>query len=103
MCIFDLLFFCCNLCVALLDTGKVDLTMNVVERKSGGGISGGGGISSGYVKCYIYFVTILKCLSIVDLCCIPVSIYLFVLSMQNNQWAFSWTNWEVIEFHWDVS
>ncbi|KAL3850110.1 hypothetical protein ACJIZ3_011992 [Penstemon smallii] len=29
------------------DTGKVDLTMNVVERKSGGGISGGGGISSG--------------------------------------------------------
>ncbi|KAG8389022.1 hypothetical protein BUALT_Bualt02G0186200 [Buddleja alternifolia] len=28
-------------------TGKVDLTMNVVERKSGGGISGGGGISSG--------------------------------------------------------
>ncbi|KAL8468625.1 hypothetical protein ACS0TY_031718 [Phlomoides rotata] len=29
------------------DTGKVDLTMNIVERKSGGGISGGGGISSG--------------------------------------------------------
>ncbi|KAH6830711.1 outer envelope protein of 80 kDa [Perilla frutescens var. hirtella] len=29
------------------ETGKVDLTMNVVERKSGGGISGGGGISSG--------------------------------------------------------
>ncbi|XP_011080272.1 outer envelope protein 80, chloroplastic isoform X2 [Sesamum indicum] len=29
------------------DTGKVDLTMNVVERKSGRGISGGGGISSG--------------------------------------------------------
>ncbi|KAL8055468.1 hypothetical protein ABFX02_04G058000 [Erythranthe guttata] len=29
------------------DTGKVDLTMNVVERKRGGGISGGGGISSG--------------------------------------------------------
>lgn len=24
--------------------------MNVVERKSGGGISGGGGLSSGYVK-----------------------------------------------------
>lgn len=32
------------------DTGKVDLTMNIVERKSGGGISGGGGISSGCVK-----------------------------------------------------
>ncbi|PHU03034.1 Outer envelope protein 80, chloroplastic [Capsicum chinense] len=29
------------------DTGKVDLVMNVVERKSGGGISAGGGISSG--------------------------------------------------------
>ncbi|CAA2992254.1 outer envelope 80, chloroplastic-like [Olea europaea subsp. europaea] len=29
------------------ETDKVDLTMNVVERKSGGGISGGGGISSG--------------------------------------------------------
>lgn len=30
------------------DTGKVDLTMNVVERVSGG-FSAGGGISSGYV------------------------------------------------------
>lgn len=29
------------------DTGKVDLTLNVVERKSGGGVSAGGGISSG--------------------------------------------------------
>ncbi|XP_057763886.1 outer envelope protein 80, chloroplastic [Salvia miltiorrhiza] len=29
------------------EIGKVDLAMNVVERKSGGGISGGGGISSG--------------------------------------------------------
>ncbi|KAL2498983.1 Outer envelope protein 80 [Abeliophyllum distichum] len=29
------------------ETDKVDLTMNVVDRKSGGGISGGGGISSG--------------------------------------------------------
>ncbi|KAL0419593.1 UNVERIFIED_CONTAM: Outer envelope protein 80, chloroplastic [Sesamum radiatum] len=29
------------------DARKVDLTMNVVERKSGRGISGGGGISSG--------------------------------------------------------
>ncbi|CAH2075763.1 unnamed protein product [Thlaspi arvense] len=29
------------------DTGKVDLTMNVVERVSGG-FSAGGGISSGY-------------------------------------------------------
>ncbi|KAL3354174.1 hypothetical protein AABB24_018696 [Solanum stoloniferum] len=29
------------------DTGKVDLVMNVVERKSGAGISAGGGISSG--------------------------------------------------------
>ncbi|GAA0176415.1 hypothetical protein LIER_29413 [Lithospermum erythrorhizon] len=29
------------------DNSKVDLTMNVVERKSGGGISAGGGISSG--------------------------------------------------------
>ncbi|KAI3449943.1 hypothetical protein Pfo_006608 [Paulownia fortunei] len=29
------------------DTGKVDITMNVVERKHGAGISGGGGISSG--------------------------------------------------------
>ncbi|XP_019260518.1 PREDICTED: outer envelope protein 80, chloroplastic-like [Nicotiana attenuata] len=29
------------------DTSKVDLIMNVVERKSGGGISAGGGISSG--------------------------------------------------------
>ncbi|EPS74019.1 hypothetical protein M569_00719 [Genlisea aurea] len=29
------------------DGTKVDLNMNVVERKSGGGISGGGGISSG--------------------------------------------------------
>lgn len=37
-----------NICDAS-DTGKVDLTMNIVERKSGGGISGGGGISSGSV------------------------------------------------------
>ncbi|GFQ05588.1 outer envelope protein 80 chloroplastic [Phtheirospermum japonicum] len=29
------------------DPGKVDLTMNIVERKTGGGISGGGGVSSG--------------------------------------------------------
>ncbi|KAL6563947.1 Outer envelope protein 80, chloroplastic [Orobanche hederae] len=29
------------------DSGKVDLTMNIVERKTGGGISGGGGVSSG--------------------------------------------------------
>lgn len=29
------------------DSNKVDLTLNVVERKSGGGISAGGGISSG--------------------------------------------------------
>ncbi|XP_055807116.1 outer envelope protein 80, chloroplastic-like isoform X2 [Solanum dulcamara] len=29
------------------DTGKVDLVMNIVERKIGGGISAGGGISSG--------------------------------------------------------
>lgn len=35
-------------CTNIADTGKVDLTMNVVERVSGG-ISAGGGISSGYV------------------------------------------------------
>lgn len=29
------------------DSGKVDLTLNVVERKSGGGVSAGGGISAG--------------------------------------------------------
>lgn len=34
------------------ETGKVDLTMNLVERKSARGITAGGGISSGYV---IYF------------------------------------------------
>ncbi|KAL0389349.1 UNVERIFIED_CONTAM: Outer envelope protein 80, chloroplastic [Sesamum calycinum] len=33
--------------VLAMDARKVDLTMNVVERKSGRGISGGGGISSG--------------------------------------------------------
>lgn len=45
-----------NVCNAS-ETGKVDLTMNVVERKSGGGISGGGGISSGYVKCSMWFLS----------------------------------------------
>ena len=37
------------------DSNKIDLTLNIVERKSGGGISAGGGISSGYVykKCDI--------------------------------------------------
>ncbi|XP_071914877.1 outer envelope protein 80, chloroplastic-like isoform X3 [Coffea arabica] len=29
------------------DSNKIDLTLNIVERKSGGGISAGGGISSG--------------------------------------------------------
>lgn len=32
----------------IADTGNVDLIMNVVERVSGG-VSAGGGISSGYV------------------------------------------------------
>lgn len=32
----------------ITDSGKVDLTVNAVERVSGG-ISAGGGISSGYV------------------------------------------------------
>ena len=35
-------FFFCN----MVDTGKVDMVMNVVERPSGG-FSAGGGISSG--------------------------------------------------------
>jgi hypothetical protein len=39
---FFFFFFFCN----MVDTGKVDMVMNVVERPSGG-FSAGGGISSG--------------------------------------------------------
>ena len=37
------------------DSGKVDLTINAVERVSGG-ISAGGGISSGYVIIIIIII-----------------------------------------------
>lgn len=40
------LFVYYRLIVNILDAGKVDLVMNVVERPSGG-FSAGGGISSG--------------------------------------------------------
>lgn len=49
--ILKLFSFCSLLC---LDTGKVDLTMNVVERPNGG-FSAGGGISSGWVALTLFF------------------------------------------------
>lgn len=43
---------CCGLWICNADTGMVDLTMNVVERVTGGFSAGGGLSGNGYVRTF---------------------------------------------------